>query len=441
MAAFDSLDTRPRTPPLRPFPNPPENARVRALLMGDAHGELQVLAPERALVDVTALNAALGRQLRVRPHQADEARSAVPGYYGVPTVVEESLLERRELALATTEPGSFLRTRGRALPTGAVGATGVQRARFARDVAGDPTPAARDGDRAAIHASLSRFTVLRLQQRLDETLHIPPLPEMARRIIALQSDPSFPLRDLVEIVETDPSVAARVMGWANSAFYNPDPPARSIHEAVVRVLGLDTVMSMALGMALGQALRLPEARTRGMPAFWLEAVTTAAAMEALARRMPHRPSAGTSYVAGLLANFGTLVLGHVFPPQYATICLLQEANRHLPHTHVDHHVLALPREVLAAALLECWSLPAEVTDAVRFQYRPDHRGPSTSYVALLRVSRKLLGTQGLTDHPPQPPEPAELAALGLEQEDLQQVLGLLHDCADQLDRLAGSLGS
>lgn len=439
MAAFDQATPAFGAPKnYKPYPNPPAAERVRALIMADERGEVQVLVPEQGLLDLSAVRAATGRALRAQPYQVEEPTSAVPGVYGLPVVAEESLLKAGKLALASAEPGSFVQARGTdLLDPGLVMTSGP----FTHEIGAEPTPEDRADDIAQIGVTLSRFTAQRMQARLDQTLHIPPLPETARRIVALQSDPNFDLPDLVRIVETDPSIAARIMGWANSAFYNPNPPARTIDEAVMRVLGLDTVMSMALGMALGQTLRLPDAQVRGLPSFWLEAVFTAAAMEALARHMPkaQRPASGLCYLIGLLANFGTLVVGHVFPHQYATICALQEANRHLPHTYVDQFVLQMPRELLTAALLECWSVPEAVTDAVRFQYLPEYQGSNSTYARLLRLTRKLLGSQGLTDQPPALPEPEEMDALGLTQEDLSEVLKLLNESSAQLDDLAGSL--
>ncbi len=69
----------------------------------------------------------------------------------------------------------------------------------------------------------------------------------------LQADPYYDLRELTRIIETDPSIAARIMGWANSSFHNAKPQAKSIEDAVVRILGADTAMSMALGIAIGKA--------------------------------------------------------------------------------------------------------------------------------------------------------------------------------------------
>lgn len=423
----------------KPYPQPPAAERVRAVMMSDARGEVQVLVPQQALLDIAALRVATGRELRARPYQIEEPTAALPGAYGVPVVVEETLLQQSKLALATTEPGSFVHARGSDLLDPDLA---MMTGRFTEAVGADPTTADRAADLEQIGVTLSRFTAQRLQERLDQTLHIPPLPEAARRIVALQSDDNYDLSDLVRIIETDPSIAARIMGWANSAFYNPTPPASTIDDAVMRVLGFDTVMSMALGMALGQTLRLPDTQVRGLPTFWLEAVLTAAAMEALARQMPpdQRPASGLCYLTGLLANFGTLVVGHVFPHQYVTICALQEANRHLPHTYVDQFVLQMPRELLTASLLECWSLPEAVTDAVRFQYLEDYAGPNGTYARLLRLTRKLLGSQGLSDQPPELPTGAELDALGLSQESLGAVLRLLNESSAQLDDLAGAIG-
>lgn len=441
MAAHDPASAAPGSRrPLRAYPNPPAQERVRAVIMADERGEVQVIVPQQALLDVTALRSATGRALRTRPYRVDEPASAVPGAHGLPVVLDEALIQAGKLALTTSEPGSFVEARGTDLldPQLAV-TTGA----FTCAIGAEPTAEDRDGDLAQIGVSLSRFTSQRLQERLDQTLHIPPLPEAARRIIALQSNPNFALADLVRIIETDPSIAARLMGWANSAFYSPNPPATTIDDAVMRVLGFDTVMSMALGMALGQTLRLPDTHVRGLPTFWLEAVFTAAAMEALARQMPapQRPVSGLCYLTGLLANFGTLVVGHVFPHQYATICALQEANRHLPHTHIDHHVLQLPREVITASLLECWSLPEAVTNAIRFQYVSDYQGSNHTYARLLCLTRKLLGNLGLTDQPPELPEADEVEALNLSQESLGTVMRLLNESSSQLDELAGSIGT
>ena len=160
----------------------------------------------------------------------------------------------------------------------------------------------------------------------------------------------------------------------------------------MRVLGFDTVFNMAIGLAIGGTLNLPKSEVSGASPYWLDAVYTAATAEALACQADkaHRPNPGTAYLTGLLSNFGTLVLGHVFPPQYATICRIQEANPKIHHSHIDLHVLSLNREIVAATLMELWEVPEEVTTAVRFQHVSDYLGEHQAYVNLLVLARTLL---------------------------------------------------
>ena len=145
-----------------------------------------------------------------------------------------------------------------------------------------------------------------------------PLPEAARRIIELQADPDFDLSDLVKIIETDPAIATRIMGWANSALYATPTPIKTLTDAIMRVLGFDAVFNMALGFAIGSTLNLPKSEVSGASSYWLDDVYTAATMESSAHQMDpsDRPNPGTCYLVGLLANFGTLIVGHVFPPLF-----------------------------------------------------------------------------------------------------------------------------
>ena len=297
-----------------------------------------------------------------------------------------------------------------------------------RSTIGDPKPAEQ------VERAISTFTSRRIRQRLDQTLEIPPLPVAAQKIIALKSNPDYALADLVKVVETDPSIAAKIMAWACSAFYAADPAPRSLSDGIMRVLGFDLVMNLALGLALAGTIRLPAHQVHGVPPFWTEAVFTAAAMEALSRRIANAwDQAGINYLTGLLANFGTLVLGHVFPPQYEVLCRLQEANPDVPINQLDGHVLTIPRELLAAELFELWGLPASTVVAVRHQNDALYRGEHAQTVSLLQASRAMLG---YGSHQACAMDAAGLRAIGIGEEALTEVSSLLLDSRDSLEGLA-----
>ena len=411
----------------------PESAhQARALIVGDDANKLHLIAPSAAIVDLTVLSQRFGRQLRT---ESFEPISAVPGAYKHPLVVDRRVAEWDSLALATEHPDEYVTLSRAEFSREAQTASIVD---FCIDIGAEPTPRLANKDREAVVASITAFTELRIRQRLDQTLTIPPLPEATRRILELKADPDFNLRDLTRVVEADPSLSARIMGWANSAYYGLREPVRSISDAILRVMGPQATLNMALAIAMQQDLKVPKAHVRGLSPYWLQAMYTAATMETLATlvNLPNRPLPGYCYLAGLLANFGTLVIGHVFPPFYASICREQEANRHLPHTFVDQHVLGVPRELFASTLLDCWSVPKPVCDAVRYQYVVGHDGPNAAYVDLLRLTHQVLATRDLSDLPKGPVDQNLLAALKLDQSAINNVLDVITESADQLDGMA-----
>lgn len=406
--------------------------RVRALIVGDADKKLHLIAPNAAIVDLGVLNQWSGRELRA---ESFEPIAAIPGFYEHTVVVDRRVAEWGQLALETEKPNEYVTLSHDEFAREACNAQVLD---FCIDIGAEPTPAHVTHDHARVMQSIGAFTELRIRQRLDQTLTIPPLPEATRRILELKSDPDFDLRDLTRIVEADPSLSARIIGWANSAYYGLREPVRSISDAIMRVMGPEATLNMALAIALQQDLRVPKAHVRGLSPYWLQAMYTAATMEALATlvRGERRVQAGYCYLAGLLANFGTLVIGHVFPPFYAAICREQEANRHLPHTYVDQHVLGVPRELFASLLLESWSVPKPVSDAVRFQYVDDHAGPHAHYVDMLRLTHQLLAERDLSDLPRGPIDQRLLASLQLDASAIDKVLAVIAESAEQLDGMA-----
>ncbi|MEG6659175.1 HDOD domain-containing protein, partial [Pseudomonas aeruginosa] len=129
--------------------------------------------------------------------------------------------------------------------------------------------------------------------------------------------------------------------------------------AIVRVLGFDLVINLALGLALGKSLSLPKDQPQQATPYWQQAIYTAAVIEGLTRAMPRelRPESGLSYLGGLLHNFGYLVLAHVFPPHFSLICRHLEVNPHLGHAYIEQHLLGITREQIGAWLMRVWDMP------------------------------------------------------------------------------------
>ena len=166
--------------------------------------------------------------------------------------------------------------------------------------------------------------LLDIKSRIARLKRLPPMPEMAQKIVQLNSDPNASVKDLVSVVELDPSLTAQVMRYSSSPFFGYRGKVDSVHTAVSRVLGYNMVMNLALGVTAARSFKMPRNVPLGLDAFWHHAIYSAAMVQALSSALPAeiRPPAGLAYLAGLLHNFGHLLLGHLFKQEFLILMIL-----------------------------------------------------------------------------------------------------------------------
>lgn len=371
---------------------------AKSVILQDTKGRVQVIFAADRLLDLKAVNRQLGRQLHaVKPEDVHKfcvshnLRSipALPKLEGLLTLIDRSLVERSELLADSGDEQQLLRFSREEFQQIMDDATICDIAVPLESLEVDD---ASSSDTDQILGAVRNFTQLRVKQRLEETLELPPLSDTAQRIIKLRVNPNADISDLAQIVETDPSLAAQVVSWAASPYYSAPGKIKSIHDAIVRVLGFDMVLNLALGLSLGKAMTIPKEGPHGALPYWQQAVYMAATIEGLVTAIPrdHRPSFGMAYLCGLLHNFGYLIQAEVFPPYFQSYCDLADANPHVEHQVIERHLLGITREQLGASLMSLWSMPEEVVVGLRQQANPHYQGEYAAYAKLIFVAQRLL---------------------------------------------------
>ena len=426
-------------------PQLPAASRVQAVLLDDEVGALMVLFPQSQLLDLNRLAELTGRKLTAVPvlrltkmlekHQL-KALPGIPALTSSPCQYEESLLKAETVYIQSGEAGLLLE---------------IERAHFKRMLAKasassfgqeveaiSPNLDRPHDDTREITDAVQAFTARRIQKRLEETIEIPPLADTAQKIIKLRVDPNASIDDITGVVETDPALAAQVVSWAASPYYASPGKIRSVEDAIVRVLGFDLVINLALGLALGKTLSLPKDQPQQATPYWQQSIYTAAIIEGLTRAMPRaeRPEAGLTYLAGLLHNFGYLLLAHVFPPHFSLICRHLEVNPHLNHTYVEQHLLGINREQIGAWLMKLWDMPEELSTALRFQHDPAYDGEFSAFPNLVCLATRLLRSRGIGSGPQEEIPDELLERLGITREKAEDVVNKVLEAENLLRELA-----
>ncbi len=420
---------------------------ARSVLLEDGQGKVLALVPANCILDLNRLCQLLGRELKaVSPAEIETMASskgldvipAIPNINGLETVIDDRLVNSENPVLLDSGKSPHLLE----IDHNALESLMSDKAKQ-MDIAVpvDSIENENTDDLRDITEAVTSFTNHRIKQRLEDTLEMPPLPETAQRIIKLRVDPNADIADLSNIVEIDPSLAAQVVSWASSPYYSAPGKIRSIHDAIVRVLGFDMVLNLALGIALSRTLSIPKNGPYGSQPYWRSAVYMAATMEGLvtAIERQHRPGFGLAYLSGLLHNFGYLIIADVFPSYYDRLCDSWDANQHLEQTIIERQQIGVSRNQMCAWLMEVWNLPEEILVALRQQNNPDYDGEHAIYANLLYISQQLLRRKGLSCGPKEPIPKHLLERAYLNDDILEDTIDNIMESAMELENIANEL--
>lgn len=286
-------------------------------------------------------------------------------------------------------------------------------------------------------------------RRIEQVYELPPMPELGRRILELQSDPRADARQLAKVVQLDPSLAAQVIRFASSSYYGYRGQVTTIHDAITRVLGFDMVMHLALGLSAGRSFRIPDEGPLGLTCFWKQAVGSAVLVQKLGAVMPEsmRPPPGLCYLSGLLHDFGILLLGHLFPPEFQLLNKLAQANPGRSVADLECSLLGMgqARDVLAmgharigAWLMEVWRMPPPIRVALLEHHNPDYHGEHDLLVHLIQLGDFLLQHESSRPELEDIPDSC-LSKLQLLPEQVLEVFDLTIEGRAELVALSGHL--
>ena len=284
----------------------------------------------------------------------------------------------------------------------------------------------------------NRYTPIRLRASIETITELPVMPQTAQYIVALRANPDATVRDILRIVEQDPSLAAQVVYWARSPLHGHPGPVDSLETAITQVLGLENTLNLLLGSSVSRTFQIPANGPVGLQTFWRHSVYCAALVGELVKLLPESVAVkpGLAYLSGLLHNFGYLVLGHLFPARFFLFNRFLAVNRHLPLSVVERYVLGAEHWHIGAWLMQAWSMPEEVIAAVRWHHNEDCTQPHAEYSNLVLIANRLLHAICLGEEPNNRLPALAMFTLGITREQAMEALARVQTSMTDLDALS-----
>jgi putative nucleotidyltransferase with HDIG domain len=217
---------------------------------------------------------------------------------------------------------------------------------------------------------------------------VPPFPAVAHRVLALVNNPDANINDLSELVKIDPSFAAELLRFANSALLGSRRKVRSLPLAII-VVGLDRVKTLATLVAMNRMVR-HSVRMEALRKVWIHSLVTALIAEEASR--VSGISRESAYTAGLLHNLGSLGLMSAFPDEYSR--MLEVSNDFgFDLLQTERDLFEIDHCLAGAYLAQDWDFPDELAAAIATHH--DEPLPNVrSLDCLVQVSWRLADTLG-----------------------------------------------
>lgn len=217
---------------------------------------------------------------------------------------------------------------------------------------------------------------------------LPPLPDVAREILDRLGDEFIDGNEIADIVARDPAISARLFALSNSAYFGLAKPVDDMREVVNRVLGPDTVRSLAFALASERTFDLGDCESFDARRFWHRALSTAAAAKRIAAVVDDLSDAerGFAYVAGLCHSLGLLVLACCHPAETSLMLETYAGVDDEDFDVVAKEQFGLSVSEVSHTLAEHWKMPEVIVDA--YQYRASGNAAGNLLTATINAAIK-----------------------------------------------------
>ena len=224
---------------------------------------------------------------------------------------------------------------------------------------------------------------------------LPSMPEVAFEVIRIADQAESSALKVANTLSRDPSLSARVLRLANSAFYGMSREVSSVQDSVI-VLGMRTTKSLSLVAASFPWLHIA-LKGKGLKPelLWNHCISCAHFSKAIAKKLDG-VDAELAFCIALLHDMGTVALYLTLETEFNQLIRAAKESE-VPFDQMERELLSFDHAELGAALAESWNLPKIYSQAIRYHHRPSVLEESDTLADILHVADILVRSRGISE--------------------------------------------
>lgn len=228
-------------------------------------------------------------------------------------------------------------------------------------------------------------------------IHLPPFSDVAIRALRLVDSDNAPLRQLSDLICSDPAFSGEVLTLVNSPLYAMRSSINSTLQAI-SMLGLERVKGVAVTVGVRTYLG-PHLRKPALRACWRHSLACALIAEELAGIAMMDKS--TAYTVGMMHDIGRFALAVIQPEAYSTFLEKTQAEAS-EVLRQERELFELDHCEVGGHLVANWGLPAEFVEVACRHHEP-MEGERLDLLAVIRFSCRMADAIGFAALNPEVP--------------------------------------
>jgi signal transduction histidine kinase/HD-like signal output (HDOD) protein/CheY-like chemotaxis protein len=256
---------------------------------------------------------------------------------------------------------------------------------------------------------------------------LPTLSAVATQLMRLTMDEKSDAEQVAAIIETDQSLASKILQLVNSPSYGFSGRVTSVANAV-SLIGFSMLRTVALSMTVSDMFAASAGLTAfDRPAFWKHSLACAVCAELIAEQIESRYTKDEVFLTGLFHDIGKLALDTCAREDFDRV-IKEAADKHISVLEAERELLGTDHAVVGKWVSERWGLPDVFTHTIWLHHQPPGSLPESGFdkelveivhLANIVVHSQMIGSGG--DARVYPIPQRVLDTLGLKEEYLDEI--------------------
>jgi putative nucleotidyltransferase with HDIG domain len=214
----------------------------------------------------------------------------------------------------------------------------------------------------------------------------PGMPTTAAKLLPLLDNAESTASEIESILKYDPGLTANILKLTNSAFFGIPTKVSSVKQAIV-MLGWKRLLQVVMTICMSPLMKktIPGYDLSG-GALWRHSIAVSVASEILVKALKI-PDADEVFTAALLHDVGKLVLGGFVKEDLKQIETM--VMKGISFDVAESMVLGTNHAEIGGKILNKWSFPAELVNAVQWHHDPESCEKSCILSDIVHVANTL----------------------------------------------------